>query len=112
MALENDLCLCRCSDPPRLLPNQSCRYQNLKDQTDEGMSAARTGKDATGGVNAFLTFDDKYILFDDDTGERLTNTEYAIRRATGEVEFGNTDKEGHTHLLAAVASAETIEIYL
>lgn len=27
VALENDLCMCRCATPPRLLPNQTRRYQ-------------------------------------------------------------------------------------
>jgi uncharacterized Zn-binding protein involved in type VI secretion len=56
-------------------------------------------------------FDDKYILIDEDTGDPLPNTEYAIKRANGRVEFGTTDEKGHTHLLAAAVQAESIEIY-
>ncbi|ELX12405.1 putative phage-like protein [Janthinobacterium sp. HH01] len=56
-------------------------------------------------------FDDKYILVDEDTNEPLINTEYAFRRANGQIEFGTTDEKGHTHLLAATQQAEAIEIY-
>lgn len=57
-------------------------------------------------------FDDKFILLDDETGDPLSNTEYAIRRASGEIEHGVTNVHGCTHLLAATASAERIEIYV
>lgn len=57
-------------------------------------------------------FDDKFILLDDVTGDPLAFTEYAIRRASGEIEHGTTDSHGCTHLLAATANAELIEIYV
>jgi uncharacterized Zn-binding protein involved in type VI secretion len=33
VALENDLCACRCMPPPRLLPAQFLRYQSISDDT-------------------------------------------------------------------------------
>lgn len=57
-------------------------------------------------------FDDKFVLLDAETGMPLSHTEYAIRRESGEVEFGTTDAAGHTHLLSATANAEVIEIYV
>jgi uncharacterized Zn-binding protein involved in type VI secretion len=57
-------------------------------------------------------FDDKFVLLDADTGQPLSHTEYAIRRESGELEFGTTDAEGHTHLLSATANAEVIDIYV
>lgn len=62
--------------------------------------------------NAKPRFDDKFILFDADTGETLSIVEYAIKRASGNVEFGTTDHLGHTHLLSAEALAESIEVDL
>lgn len=44
-------------------------------------------------------FDDRYALIDEETGDPLANTEYALRRESGELEFGTTDSQGHTHLL-------------
>jgi uncharacterized Zn-binding protein involved in type VI secretion len=57
-------------------------------------------------------FNDKFMLIDDETGNPLPHTEYAIRRASGEIEHGTTDANGCTHLLAATASAELIDIYV
>jgi uncharacterized Zn-binding protein involved in type VI secretion len=57
-------------------------------------------------------FNDKFMLIDDATGDPLPHTEYAIRRASGEIEHGTTDANGCTHLLATTASAELIDIYV
>jgi uncharacterized Zn-binding protein involved in type VI secretion len=57
-------------------------------------------------------FNEKYMLIDDETGDPLPYTEYAIRRASGEIEHGTTDVNGCTHLLATTASAELIDIYV
>lgn len=57
-------------------------------------------------------FNDKFMLIDDETGNPLLHTEYAIRRASGEIEHGTTDANGCTHLLATTASAEQIDIYV
>ena len=58
------------------------------------------------------TFDDKFILVDEDSGKPLANTEYAVRRASGKLEHGTTDDEGHTHLLSSTVEAESIDIYV
>jgi uncharacterized Zn-binding protein involved in type VI secretion len=57
-------------------------------------------------------FDDHFIIHDAATGEQLANIEYAIRRATGEIEHGMTDREGRTHLLSAVAQQENVTVYI
>ncbi|WP_329956584.1 PAAR domain-containing protein [Collimonas humicola] len=56
-------------------------------------------------------FDDKFVLRDSD-GQPLAEVAYAIERATGELEHGETDGNGHTHLLSSVVSAENINVYL
>jgi uncharacterized Zn-binding protein involved in type VI secretion len=110
VALENDLCICKCPSPPRLVPNQSSRYQNLSDNGMESKPAHVPGAVAN-TVKSESHFDDKFALLDEDTGEPLRHIEYAIRRANGQIEFGITDEIGHTHLLTAAANAESIEIY-
>lgn len=49
---------------------------------------------------------------DAETGEPLLNTEYAIRRANGQVEFGTTDASGHTHMLTATMVVESVDIFV
>jgi uncharacterized Zn-binding protein involved in type VI secretion len=59
-----------------------------------------------------ISFDDKFILINAETSAPMAHTEYAIRRESGELEYGTTDANGHTHLLSATADAEVIEIYV
>lgn len=57
-------------------------------------------------------YDDRLVLIDDATGHPLVKVEYAIRRVSGEVEFGTTDESGHTHLLSATVVSESVGIYV
>jgi uncharacterized Zn-binding protein involved in type VI secretion len=57
-------------------------------------------------------FDDRFVLIDEASGKPIVHTEYAIRRQSGEIEYGTTDADGHTHLLSATARAELIDIYV
>jgi hypothetical protein len=106
VALENDLCVCGCPSPPRLVPNQSLRYQTDSEAESE------TSTTAVMPSSTSTLFNDKYVLVDEETNAPLNRTEYAIKRANGQIEFGTTDEKGHTHLLAATAQAESIEIYV
>jgi hypothetical protein len=119
VALEDDLCICSCPSPPKLKATQSSDYQNIGAKPN-GPSESGTcvkGCDARGGSGlssaspAAVSYDDRYVLVDDDTGFPLGQTEYAIRRASGAFEFGTTDEDGHTHLLSATLSAESVQIY-
>lgn len=116
VALENDLCACGCSPPPRLLANQTVRYQMLSNgeaahaSASSASGAAAMGADLSGDASK-PHFDDKFILVDDIGGEPLPHTEYAIVRSTGKVEFGTNGDGGQTHLLAATAETEHVEIY-
>jgi uncharacterized Zn-binding protein involved in type VI secretion len=56
-------------------------------------------------------FNDKFVLVDEDTGSPLANVQYAVKRASGNLEHGTTDESGHTHLLSATAQSESIDIY-
>lgn len=72
--------------------------------SDRGVSASATSENSQ--------FDDRFILLDSATGDPIPYAEYGIRRASGTVEYGTSDADGHTHLLTATASAEVIEIYV
>jgi hypothetical protein len=41
----------------------------------------------------------------------LGRREYAVVRASGKLEFGTSDAQGHTHVLSTTAQAEQVEIY-
>ncbi|USX15258.1 PAAR domain-containing protein [Oxalobacteraceae bacterium OTU3CAMAD1] len=110
VALEDDLCLCGCPALPRLVPNQSLRCQQLS-APGKGDTSTSSQQDPVTRKNDDKFFDDRFVLFDEDTDRPMPNTEYAIRRANGQLEFGVTDAEGRTHLLTTTMEAETVDIY-
>lgn len=109
VALENDLCICGCPNPPRLIPNQTLKCQIIGDPKPSSPTRSQVDSART---NTDTMFDDRYILIDEDTHEPLRNTEYAFRRPNGKVEFGTTDVSGHTHLLSETTTPELIDIFL
>lgn len=110
VALENDLCACKCPTPPKLIPNQILRFQNLAAQGEIASFDAKASSAVMASLDIF--FDDKFILLDADTDAPLAHTEYALKRENGKFEFGVTDEKGHTHLLTATAESESVDIYL
>lgn len=110
VALENDLCNCRCTPPPRLLASQVKRCQVLKDTghalssvMDPVPAAARRGR--AGGYGSRL------LLLDALTGTPLANREYAVVRQSGRLEFGTSDAIGRTHVLTSVPGTAGKEVY-
>jgi hypothetical protein len=87
---------------------------NRKPSTVATSNAMRQGVDDVSARSETGTFqyDDRFVLVDESSGKPLAHTEYAIRRASGAVEHGTTDVEGHTHLLSATLDAEVIDIYV
>ena len=70
IALEHDLCRCKCQKLPRLLPNQWLKYQNLSGASESNTSSDGLANTTTDG-NAQSMFDDKFVLLDEATGQPL-----------------------------------------
>lgn len=111
VALENDICICKCDPPPRLIASQSTGSMSFKLH-----ELAQYGLHVDGDPFATLiepsSFDDRFKLFDEATGKPLANMEYVILRANGDIEHGVTDRSGHTHLLSSTANSEIVHIYV
>jgi uncharacterized Zn-binding protein involved in type VI secretion len=110
LALENDLCTCRCVPPPRLLASQTVRSQVLKD-TGHALSQAMdpAPPPRQGGAGT------RFQLVDAHTGTPLAHREYALVRESGRLEFGRSDELGRTHPLASWPGSqrhEVVDIYL
>ena len=108
VALENDLCICRCASAPKLMPSQTLRSQVIK---DTGRALSNPGHVGAVRGASGVVFTDRFVLVDDDNGAALPNREYAVVRASGKLEFGTSNAAGETHLLSATAQAESVEIY-
>jgi uncharacterized Zn-binding protein involved in type VI secretion len=109
VALENDLCICRCPVAPKLLPNQILRSQVIKD-SGRALSSPAGGMAARGAPERLFT--DRFVLVDERDGQPLARREYAVVRASGKLEFGTSDDGGRTHLLSTTDDAENVEIFV
>ncbi|KAF1034906.1 MAG: hypothetical protein GAK33_05129 [Burkholderia lata] len=111
IALDSDICVCKCTPPPRLLASQNTAFMSF-----EGIEPAqvelRSDEWALNTTTQSGRFDDQFKLFDAGTGMPLANKEYAILRTNGSVEHGTTDRNGCTHLLSSTTESETVHIYI
>jgi uncharacterized Zn-binding protein involved in type VI secretion len=108
VALENDLCICRCATHPRLLPNQTMRCQVIK---DTGRALSSPGPAPALRTSGGVAYSERFVLVDDHDGSPLASREYAVVRANGKLEFGTSDEAGQTHALSLTAQSECVEIY-
>jgi uncharacterized Zn-binding protein involved in type VI secretion len=86
-----------------------CGAHLITSLIDESLSMNPAHQNINGLGNP--TFDDRFVLLDEHTGEPIAFTEYAIEREDGRVEHGITNESGQTHLLSATAVRETIKVY-
>lgn len=101
VALQDDLCVCRCSSPPRLVANQNLKYQNLHHTGDSG--ATDTPEQAASNVRQqiqqdALTSSDEMIvlrLLDEYSQHPLANRRYRLEFPGNAIE-GHTDYQGYT----------------
>lgn len=108
VALENDLCLCLCATAPRLVARQTLRCQVIK---DTGRALSNPGQVAAVRGASHHGYTERFRLVDEHDGSPLAQREYAVVRASGQLEFGTSDALGLTHALSSTAQAETVEIY-
>lgn len=112
VALENDLCTCRCPSPPKLLPVQIMRSQVLKDTGRALSNSDSIAPRAARAVPSGPSFNERFVLLDEETGDPLVHKEYAVVRASGQLEFGTSDHQGYTHLLSTTAMPEAVELFV
>jgi uncharacterized Zn-binding protein involved in type VI secretion len=96
VALENDLCMCACPSPPRLVPNQSLKCQNLGGGGDDSATYAQTA--ATPEKNDLLA---SFRVVDEETGLPMSGVSYSIVLPDGTSRQGVTDADGRTVALTA-----------
>ncbi|BCL85895.1 PAAR domain-containing protein [Ralstonia solanacearum] len=111
IALEGDICVCKCNPPPRLIASQNTASMSFDEEELRRMGLTADGKPLVAASPASV-FDDRFQILDASTGEPIANAEYAIERANGEVEHGITYQHGRTHLLTATEQAEVVHIYV
>jgi uncharacterized Zn-binding protein involved in type VI secretion len=99
VALQDDLCLCGCSPPPRLLANQALKYQFIHAVGEQS---------ATPSAN---TDDDMPLrLLDHWNRQPLAGQAYRLA-LPGKVISGTTDDDGYTQPLSAADRAALLDAW-
>jgi uncharacterized Zn-binding protein involved in type VI secretion len=108
-ALSDDLCICNCDPPPRLVANQTHMYQASYDGpgamgwTTVNQLAASTMPHGTHD----LAFEVK-----DATGQAMAGYPYLIELPDGTRLRGTTDRDGITRKVGAMSAAQaTLTVY-
>jgi hypothetical protein len=103
-ALSGDLVVCKCDRHPRIVSvyGRKCKIEGDLPVTPSSVAVP---------ASLAIAYDDRFVLLDAD-GNALIYRAYAVRRKTGAFEYGQTDGNGHTHLLSSAAAPETINLYL
>jgi uncharacterized Zn-binding protein involved in type VI secretion len=108
--LHGDRVLCPCGKNKAIAGSDAgCHVED-----DSGSSVAgRASATSTASVASFVaaTYDDRFILRDS-FGTPLSKCAYAVQREADRFEYGETDGDGHTHLLSSIANAESIQVFL
>ncbi|MEW6759298.1 MAG: PAAR domain-containing protein [Pseudomonadota bacterium] len=110
VALSGDLCICKCSQPPRLIESQTCSGQYIDGDWHAGRAAAaetaakRNETRACAGVDADAV---PLLLLDPNTEEPYRNRPYRLELKGGIIE-GMTDLDGATRPLTAQERASFI----
>jgi uncharacterized Zn-binding protein involved in type VI secretion len=108
IALDNDLCLCQCSPPPRLIASQS--QAGMSVAGDAPAHAAQH----TSGTNVpelAALFDEQFAICDD-RGEPIPHALYSIQLESGAREHGQASASGHTSRLSAMRQVQSVHIYV
>ncbi|QSY06571.1 PAAR domain-containing protein [Burkholderia pseudomallei] len=106
VALENDLCICKCDPPPRMIASKNDMFM-----TFEGHQLAQMGYASDGSPlsdRAMHAFDEQVRILDEH-GEPLANVPYHIRDQSGNEYQGLTDQDGLCPRVST-ASIETLSI--
>jgi hypothetical protein len=118
-AADRDVVLCQCpTHPPIVAVLAGDSWCDDMVETS-GTVAPQTARDSGPAAKAVGTtvpiaadqYDERFVLRDTD-GHALTHAAYAVQRKNGIFEYGETDANGHTHLLSSAARPEDTDIYV
>jgi hypothetical protein len=117
-AADRDVVICKCPTPPQIIATLSGEswcddMAETMGSVAEGTGCHAAGRTGGSGIRPSIAaeYNERFILRNAN-GQALPHAAYAIRRKNGVFEYGETNRDGHTHLLSSVASTEKINFYL
>lgn len=91
-ALNDDLCICKCNPPPKLINSQTVFYETISDEATVAMPLSENGSNSKNPKDYNIA-----VQFVNDEGMPYINMAYTARhKRTGQIHTGVTDKEGFT----------------
>jgi hypothetical protein len=117
-AADRDVVICNCHTPPQIIATLSGESwcddmaETMGSVSEELRRRAAESTEGTGiAASIVAQYNERFILRSTN-GQALPHTAYAVQRKSGVFEYGETDADGHTHLLSSLACAENINFYL
>jgi len=110
IALSDDLCLCQCNPPPRLIAAQRFMSQTIDSDWYAGQAAAAAAQAEQLNAAGHAARDADslpLVLIDPDTNEPFRNRPYRLQLRDGLIE-GKTDSQGWTRPLSAAERAGVV----
>ena len=92
-ALDGDLCICKCPEPPRLIASQSV-YSTEGEATPSVVDFGNYEKNAAIG-NPGNQYDQHFVIFDSASQRPAMGIAYSVKSAAGE-HHGTVNTEGKT----------------
>lgn len=112
VALDGDLCLCGCFPSPKLVTNQTLRYQLVEQATGatavENATASEQSTTSDSHVLEVAGYDLDFLVVDHDAGMPLADWPYAIELASGRHIQGQTDGAGRTKKISAFEAEDAV----
>jgi uncharacterized Zn-binding protein involved in type VI secretion len=109
MALEDDVCICKCSPPPVMIASQDKMFDEFQVHELAEMGFGPTGLPLqTAKQTHAQRYDRRAQIVDEATGRPLAHVRYRLVGQTGSIE-GRTDEQGMTGLLSG-ATSETVRL--
>ncbi|UGQ45827.1 PAAR domain-containing protein [Massilia endophytica] len=116
VALSDDLCICKCVPPPRLIANQGFSYQTIEANSHTIAAARAAAAETAANLNAAgssipTTDAIPLLLLDRDTEQPFKHCRYRLELADKVID-GTTDHHGATRPLTAKERASFIRWYV
>ncbi|MBN3823974.1 PAAR domain-containing protein [Burkholderia sp. Ac-20384] len=96
-ALENDLCVCKCSPPPVMIASQSEIFEEFEGGALASMGFAENGESIQHALNEY----DQHFRIINSDGEPVEGLPYLLKSADGTIVKGVTSTAGITELVSA-----------
>jgi uncharacterized Zn-binding protein involved in type VI secretion len=99
VALENDLCICQCNPPPRLVASHDDMSQTFEAHELAALGYAADGSSVAEMESENRAFD-RYFRFVDENGAPVTGIRVHVTDASGSTSPVTTDGDGRTPVVS------------